>query len=40
MTLGSVLYTVIMVIMAFIGALVVTKTVSKFFRLDEKIDDE
>jgi len=29
-----------MIILAFLAAVVVTKTVSKYFKLDEKIEDE
>jgi len=29
-----------MVILAFLAAVVVTKTVSKYFKLDEKIEDD
>jgi len=34
----QILYTVIMVILAFLSAVVVTKTLSKYLKLDEKID--
>ncbi len=34
--LGDILYTVIMVILAFLGAVIVTKTLSKWLKLDEK----
>jgi len=33
-------YKVAMVILAFLAAVVVTKTVSKYFKLDEKVDEE
>jgi len=33
-------YKVAMVILAFLAAVVVTKTVSKYFKLDEKIKDD
>jgi hypothetical protein len=33
-------YKIAMVILAFLAAVVVTKTVSKYFKLDEKIEDE
>ncbi len=35
-----VLYTVIMVILAFLAAIVVTKTLSKWLKLDEKSEEE
>jgi len=37
--LAQVLYTVIMVILAFLGAIVITKTLSKWLKLDEKVRD-
>ena len=33
-------YKVVLIILAFLAAVVVTKTVSKYFKLDEKIEDE
>ena len=33
-------YKIAMIILAFLAAVVVTKTVSKYFKLDEKIEDE
>jgi hypothetical protein len=36
----QVLYTVIMVILAFLGAIVVTKTLSKWMKLDEKANQK
>jgi NhaP-type Na+/H+ or K+/H+ antiporter len=36
----QVLYTVMMVIMAFLGAIVVTKTLSKWLKLDEKANKD
>ena len=36
----QVLYTVLMVILAFLSAVVVTKTLSKYFNLDKKVNDE
>ena len=38
--LGHILYTVIMVVIAFLGAVIVTKTLSKWLKLDEKIDSQ
>jgi uncharacterized protein YneF (UPF0154 family) len=38
--IGKVLYTVVIVIFAFLGALVVTKSISKWLKLDEKRDKE
>jgi len=38
--LGQILYTVIMVIVAFLGAVIVTKNLSKWLKLDEKSDKE
>jgi len=38
--LMQILYTAVMVILAFFAAVVVTKTVSKYFKLDEKTDKE
>ncbi len=38
--LGQILYTVIMVIIAFLGAVIVTKTLSKWLKLDEKSEDD
>ena len=38
--LGEILYTVIMVIIAFLGAIVVTKTLSRWLKLDEKREKE
>lgn len=38
--LGQILYTVIMVIIAFLGAVIVTKTLSKWLKLDEKPEDD
>jgi uncharacterized protein YneF (UPF0154 family) len=40
MDLGKVLYTVVVVIFAFLGALVVTKSISKWLKLDEKIKED
>ncbi len=37
--LMHVLYTVVMVILAFLAAVVVTKTLSKWLKLDEKVRD-
>jgi len=37
--LMQVLYTVVMVILAFLAAVVVTKTLSKWLKLDEKARD-
>ena len=34
--LSKILYTVIVVIIAFLGAIIVTKTLSKWLKLDEK----
>ena len=36
----QVLYTVLMVILAFLSAVVVTKTLSKYLNLDKKVNDE
>jgi len=36
----NIIYTVLMVILAFFAAIVVTKTVSKYFKLDETEEDE
>ena len=36
----QILYTVVMVILAFFAALVVTKTLSKYFKLDERDKEE
>ena len=36
----QILYTVMMVILAFLAAVVVTKTLSKYLKLDEKIEDD
>ncbi|NOR56812.1 MAG: hypothetical protein GQ531_11485 [Sulfurovum sp.] len=33
-------YTIVMVILAFFAAVVVTKTISKYFKLDEKANEE
>lgn len=33
-------YKVVLIILAFLAAVVVTKTVSKYFKLDEKIEEE
>ena len=38
--LMQILYTVIMVILAFLAAVVVTKTLSKWLKLDEKDNKE
>ena len=38
--LTQTLYTVVMVILAFFGAVIITKTVSKYFKLDEKVNEE
>lgn len=38
--LMQILYTVIMLILAFFAAVVVTKTLSKYLKLDEKIEEE
>ncbi len=38
--LGHILYTVIMVIIAFLGAVIVTKTLSKWLKLGKKEDEE
>ncbi len=32
--LGHILYTVVMVILAFLGAVIITKTIAKWFKLD------
>ena len=40
MDLLQVSYKIAMVILAFLAAVVVTKTVSKYFKLDEKIKDD
>jgi len=34
----QILYTVIMVILAFLSAVIITKTLSKYLKLDEEID--
>jgi len=34
------LYTVVMVIVAFLGAVIITKTISKYLKLDDKIKDD
>ncbi len=36
----QILYTVVMVILAFLAAVAVTKTLSKWLKLDEKEDEE
>jgi len=36
----QVLYTVIMVILAFLAAIVVTKTLSRWLKLDAKVEDD
>jgi len=33
-------YKVVLIILAFLTAVVVTKTVSKYFKLDEKIEED
>jgi len=38
--LMQILYTVVMVILAFLGAVVVTKTLSKWLKLDAKEESE
>jgi len=38
--LMQILYTVIMLILAFFAAVVVTKTLSKYLKLDEKIEED
>ena len=38
--LMQILYTVIMLILAFFAAVAVTKTLSKYLKLDEKIEDD
>jgi len=38
--IGKVLYIVVIVIFAFLGALVVTKSISKWLKLDEKIEED
>ena len=40
MDLLQISYKIAMVILAFLAAVVVTKTVSKYFKLDEKIKDD
>ncbi len=40
MDLLQISYKIVMVILAFLAAVVVTKTVSKYFKLDEKIKDD
>ncbi len=39
MDLLQISYKIGMIILAFLAAVVVTKTVSKYFKLDEKIDE-
>ncbi|SFV51849.1 hypothetical protein MNB_SV-8-805 [hydrothermal vent metagenome] len=36
----NVLYTALMILLAFAAAIVITKTVSKYFKLDEKVEEE
>jgi len=36
----QILYKVVMVILAFFAAVVVTKSVSKYFKLDEKVNND
>jgi NhaP-type Na+/H+ or K+/H+ antiporter len=36
----QVLYTVVMVIIAFLGAIIITKTLSKWLKLDEKANKD
>jgi len=36
----EILYTVVMVILAFLAAVVVTKTLSKYLKLDDKIEED
>ena len=38
--LGDILYTVILVIIAFLGAVIITKTLSKWLKLEKKEDEE
>ena len=38
--LGHALYVIGVVLFAFIGAIVVTKTISRFFKLDEEIESQ
>ena len=38
--LMQIFYTVLMLILAFFTAVVVTKTISKYFKLDEKMKDD
>ena len=38
--LMQILYTVIMIILAFFAAVVFTKTLSRYFKLDEKIEED
>ena len=40
MDLLQISYKIVMVILAFLAAVVVTKTVSKYFKLDEKMKDD